>query len=220
MALPSNSIPKPRIRTRKRFASLGLLTLTSGPTQCTTAGAMRWHATPSWDLRAACGGPPDRSGNAVTDTPPASVRSSRQTSRVFYIVDESLTGAGRGFPSKWFLVARDAFNGRLLWQREIAEWGSRAFESGGSGRISSAAQYQQTTRGHRRHGLCHNGGQGRCDGYRASTGEDLHIYERTEHTDEIVVTGGTMIVSVNPKHRTANTDRFPSPALGAFTRST
>ena len=42
--------------------------------------------------------------------------------RVFYIIDEAPPGIA-GMPGKWFLVARDAFNGILLWKQPIEEWG-------------------------------------------------------------------------------------------------
>jgi len=41
--------------------------------------------------------------------------------RIFYILDESQTTALRASP-KWCLVARDAFNGTLLWKQSISEW--------------------------------------------------------------------------------------------------
>ena len=41
--------------------------------------------------------------------------------RIFYILDESQTGALRATP-EWCLVARDAFNGTLLWKQPIAKW--------------------------------------------------------------------------------------------------
>ena len=42
--------------------------------------------------------------------------------RIFYIIDEAPPGIA-GMPGKWFLVARDAFNGVLLWKQPIESWG-------------------------------------------------------------------------------------------------
>ena len=42
--------------------------------------------------------------------------------RIFYIQDESPIGFA-GLPDQWVLIARDAFNGKLLWRRPIKEWG-------------------------------------------------------------------------------------------------
>ena len=41
--------------------------------------------------------------------------------RIFYIQDEAETGALRA-PPQWSLVARDAYNGTLLWKQPIAQW--------------------------------------------------------------------------------------------------
>ncbi len=45
--------------------------------------------------------------------------------RVFYMVDEAPIGlpGANGLPDKWLLVARDAFNGLLLWKVPVKKWG-------------------------------------------------------------------------------------------------
>jgi len=43
--------------------------------------------------------------------------------RLFYLFDEGLTGVTPAFlPQRWTLIARDAFNGVLLWRRPIEDW--------------------------------------------------------------------------------------------------
>ena len=51
--------------------------------------------------------------------------------RIFFIVDEAPLASVR-FLSDWKLVARDAFNGTLLWKRPIGAWVDhlRHFRSG------------------------------------------------------------------------------------------
>ena len=51
--------------------------------------------------------------------------------RLFYIIDEAPI-ASILLPPQWTLVARDAFNGVVLWKRPIADWEShlRPFRSG------------------------------------------------------------------------------------------
>jgi len=44
--------------------------------------------------------------------------------RLFYIFDEGPT-ASIQLPSQWRLIARDAFNGTILWKRQIAQWNTR-----------------------------------------------------------------------------------------------
>jgi outer membrane protein assembly factor BamB/ubiquinone/menaquinone biosynthesis C-methylase UbiE len=41
--------------------------------------------------------------------------------RIFYIMDEG-SRASIQLPAHWYLIARDAFNGTILWKREIPEW--------------------------------------------------------------------------------------------------
>ena len=51
--------------------------------------------------------------------------------RIFYIVDEGPI-ASVALPANWFLVARDAFNGVVLWKKPIGLWEGhlRGFRSG------------------------------------------------------------------------------------------
>ncbi len=44
--------------------------------------------------------------------------------RLYYIADESLPGIA-DMPDRWKLIARDAFNGTLLWKKPIKEWGMK-----------------------------------------------------------------------------------------------
>ena len=46
--------------------------------------------------------------------------------RLFYIFDEGLT-ASIQLPSRWRLIARDAFNGTILWKRTIEQWNTRQY---------------------------------------------------------------------------------------------
>jgi outer membrane protein assembly factor BamB len=48
--------------------------------------------------------------------------------RLFYLFDQGLIGiTDERLPDRWALVCRDAFNGRLLWQRSLEAWGWRAW---------------------------------------------------------------------------------------------
>ena len=44
-----------------------------------------------------------------------------ESGRLFYIMDEGATASALT-PSRWRLVARDAFNGVILWKRDIPDW--------------------------------------------------------------------------------------------------
>ena len=44
--------------------------------------------------------------------------------RLFYIWDEGPLGlTDPRYPAKWSLIARDAFNGSILWKRPMTDWG-------------------------------------------------------------------------------------------------
>ncbi len=50
--------------------------------------------------------------------------------RLFYIWDEGPTGQpDKRFPPKWSLIARDGFNGVLLWKRPMPDWGWRQWHA-------------------------------------------------------------------------------------------
>jgi len=46
--------------------------------------------------------------------------------RLFYILDEGPTASVQ-LPSQWRLIARDAFNGVILWKREIDKWNTQQY---------------------------------------------------------------------------------------------
>ncbi|MFV1964699.1 MAG: PQQ-binding-like beta-propeller repeat protein [Pirellulaceae bacterium] len=49
--------------------------------------------------------------------------------RLFYIFDEGLIGiTDERLPDRWSLIARDAFNGKLLWKRPLKAWGWREWD--------------------------------------------------------------------------------------------
>jgi outer membrane protein assembly factor BamB len=51
--------------------------------------------------------------------------------RVFYILDDAPTGIAQdAVPEQWTLVARDAFNGILLWKKPLSPWGVAAWKNG------------------------------------------------------------------------------------------
>jgi len=78
---------------------------------------MQWVAEPTWTR------------NHHTLASISAVVSSQ--GRIFYIVDEA-SAASMEIPGRWFLVARDAFNGMLLWKQPMASWAwhRRGFRSG------------------------------------------------------------------------------------------
>ncbi len=54
--------------------------------------------------------------------------------RIFAVMDEGIAGQRAGVPSEWKLIARNAFNGKLLWKRAASRTGPRSLVAGG-GRV-------------------------------------------------------------------------------------
>ena len=100
--------------------------------------------------------------------------------RIFYIVDEGPTYAVVLQP-RWFLAARDAFSGVVLWKRPISkwQWHLRGFRSGPSDlsrRLVAVGDRVYVT-------MDIDGSLSALD---AATGRTIRSYERTKGTLEVI----------------------------------
>ena len=110
--------------------------------------------------------------------------------RIFYIIDEGPTAAVVLEP-RWYLVARDAFNGVVLWKRRIPKWlyHLRAFRSGPGElprRLVAVGDRVYVTLGI----------DAPVSALDAATGSTITTYEGTVHARELVYSGGTLYVVV------------------------
>ncbi len=110
--------------------------------------------------------------------------------RMFYIMDEG-SRISIQLPPKWKLIARDAFNGTVLWKRDIPEWQTHLWplKSGPtqlSRRLVSTDKEVFVTLGY-------NAPLTALD---AVTGETLRTYEDSDATEEIIHTGGMLFLVV------------------------
>lgn len=126
--------------------------------------------------------------------------------RLFCIFDEGPTGIfDPRIPDQWRLIARDAFNGVVLWKRDLADWGWRAWnpplESADWRRIGSQRGALPAAIARR---LVAVGDRVYVTlGYRApvtaldaATGETLLTYAATERADEILVQDGRLYLCI------------------------
>ena len=109
--------------------------------------------------------------------------------RVFFIVDEAPMASIR-FVGQWTLVARDAFNGALLWKRPIPVWNDhlRHFRSGPvhlPRRLVAVGDTVYATLGL----------DAPVAALDAATGKTLRVYGGTEYTEEILVEEGTLYLA-------------------------
>ncbi|MEO1526679.1 MAG: PQQ-binding-like beta-propeller repeat protein [Planctomycetota bacterium] len=110
--------------------------------------------------------------------------------KMFYIMDEG-SRVSIQLPPKWKLIARDAFNGSVLWKKDIANWQSHLWplKSGPSQlsrRLVATDNEVYVTLGF-------NAPLTALD---ASTGEVLRTYEGSDATEEIISTGDTLYLVV------------------------
>ncbi|MEA3367326.1 MAG: PQQ-binding-like beta-propeller repeat protein, partial [Planctomycetota bacterium] len=136
---------------------------------------MQWLARPTWT----------RHHHSDKGTQPAIRGLVSAGGRLFYLVDEA-TAAHIRVPSRWRLMARDAFSGVTLWRKPLPVrefprrleqlWrflvadGDRLYAPLGPGRPISALD--------------------------AATGEVLRTYPETEGVEEVIKAGGTLLVVV------------------------
>jgi len=129
--------------------------------------------------------------------------------RIFSIVDEGPIASVKA-ESRWMLVARDAFNGVLLWKWRLAPWENqlRPFRSGPAElprRLVAVGDRVYVTLGYGKP----------VTALDAATGEVVRTYEGTENTHEIVCHQGTLylVISEPLENRSPTTGeilrRFP-----------
>lgn len=120
--------------------------------------------------------------------------------RVFYILDEG-SRALILLPPRWSLIARDAFNGTLLWERSIDPWHTHLWplKSGPqlmTRRLVAAGDRVFVTLGT----------DAPLTALDAATGETLRTYEATRATEEILFDNGTLLLSVATESQPLRSD--------------
>jgi len=110
--------------------------------------------------------------------------------RLFYIYDEGPTSIMHR-PPKWRLIARDAFNGKLLWKRDIPTWMTHLYNFRGgpkqlSRRLVSVGQDVYVTLGL-------SAPVEKLDG---ATGETLMTYRDSVRTEEIIHHDGMLLAVI------------------------
>jgi outer membrane protein assembly factor BamB len=121
--------------------------------------------------------------------------------RLFYIRDEATMGVS-GIPGLWRLSAHDAFNGKLLWKRDMEEWGPSAWSHFTESHVSRFnhpinIRERMVAVGDRVYvTLGFNAPLSVLD---AATGKTIKTYEGSEFTDEIAMHNGVLYMSVNDR---------------------
>jgi outer membrane protein assembly factor BamB len=113
--------------------------------------------------------------------------------RIYYIADDSTVALPHQIPSVWTLVAKDAFNGVILWKRPLNRWQARGdgsrhnFPPDLFRRLVAAGSCVYATLDI----------LGPVAGLDPATGETVRIYENTEAAEEILYDNDVLYVIVN-----------------------
>ena len=110
--------------------------------------------------------------------------------RIFYIADQASIASLRQ-PPQWHLVARDAYNGVLLWKRPFTPWFPHIINWGVTPRQLQRRLVAVGNRVYVTLGL-----HAPLSAVDAVTGENLKVYENTRGTDEIVYHKGILLLAV------------------------
>jgi outer membrane protein assembly factor BamB len=115
--------------------------------------------------------------------------------RLFYIVDEGLPGLpDLRFPSRWALVARDAFSGVLLWKLPMPKWGHREWNTIGLWSAPLTLTRRLVTDGPRVFvTLGYDAPLSVLDG---ATGREIRTIPQSYGTDEILACDGVLLLCV------------------------
>jgi len=150
---------------------------------------LRWVAAPRWG----------RSHDHLASMSAAVTAAGR----LFYIVDEGPVASVKA-PARWFLVARDAFSGVLLWKRKVEPWEDhlRPFRSGPAElprRLVAVGDRVYATLGYGKP----------VSALDAATGQLVRVFEGTENTHEIITDGEDLylIVCAPLKEKSPTTGR-------------
>ena len=111
--------------------------------------------------------------------------------RIFYIMDEAPSASVQLLP-EWKLVARDAFNGVILWKRDIPLWHTHLWPLKAGPATIPRRLVAVGDRVYATLGLTQP-----VTALDAATGETVKTYENTEGTEEILVSDGVLYLRVN-----------------------
>ena len=110
--------------------------------------------------------------------------------RIFYVADEAPIASIRNVPN-WQLIARDAFNGILLWKKPITTWYPHLVHWGNT---PPHLEYRLVSVGNRVYVTM--GWHEPLSALDAATGETVRVYEKTEGTEKVLYHQGVLLLVV------------------------
>jgi len=119
--------------------------------------------------------------------------------RLFYISDEAPMTVS-GIPDRWYVTARDAFNGKFLWKREMSEFGPSVwsyYTESHHARFNHPINIRERLVADGDRVYVTLGFNAPLTVLDAATGEIVKELDGTDNTDEVVFHDGTLYLSVN-----------------------
>ncbi|KPK42060.1 MAG: hypothetical protein AMJ65_08235 [Phycisphaerae bacterium SG8_4] len=110
--------------------------------------------------------------------------------RLFYIFDDA-PRASILIPPRWRLIARDAFNGKHLWQRQIELWHPHLWRLKSGPQMLARRLVASGDRVYVTLGI-----EAPLSALDAATGKTIRTYEGTKATEEVLLVDGVLILSV------------------------
>lgn len=128
--------------------------------------------------------------------------------RMFYIMDEG-SRISIQLPPKWKIIARDAFNGSILWKRDMGDWQSHLWPlKSGPTQLSRRLVSEDDTV------FVTLGIDAPLTALDAATGETIRTYQGSDATEEIIHTNGLLFLVVR-KGKAELADYVPlNPTVG------
>ncbi len=111
--------------------------------------------------------------------------------RIFYIFDEGPTASIR-LPAKWSLIARDGFNGTILWKQPIPSWNTHIWPL-----KSGPAQLPRRLVAVADRVYLALGLDAPLCALDATTGETIRTYADTKAAEEVIFSDGTLFLLVS-----------------------
>jgi len=118
--------------------------------------------------------------------------------RVFYVTDEGLR-SHIFLPSRWVLIARDGFNGTILWKKPLTDWhpNNWPLKSGPGHFPRKLVAVGETV-------YVAAGLTDPVIAVDAVTGKTIRAYKRTKPTQEIILSDGVLYLLVDPEQPAVN----------------
>ena len=121
--------------------------------------------------------------------------------RLFYIFDEGARSSIL-LPPKWTLIARDAFNGTILWKRGIDEWYTHMMRLKSGPAVLPRRLVAVGDRVYVTLGI-----EAQVTALEAATGQVVRTYKGTEDTQELVVSDGVLFVVADKPQKQGERDK-------------